>query len=902
MRDGASGAPVPRWRPAGVSAPVFCAGVHGKERMEVLVGVAKALAEAHRVGWLHRRLAPQCVVVPVGFGGGGGLEMSAVSEVEGGEGGAGFVKVLQFSCAITGCGGGCEPCAARNAKAAKRRADLHQRYGTLEHSDVFCCDLDAAYEAPMEYDVRSFAKFLLWLYAGRMDEEDEAGYEDCLGDPEGDLAKVPWPLRWIVVDAERPGEEGVKNLTMEVVLMFLEALRSGRATPHDGGDGYLPAARQKEETQSVYLRAACMRSAAVGMMTLEPEACMHMGRFWEEDAEYHRQMVYGAGEAVCGVGFGNAGNAQARQEYCNAVECFAVAARLGCAQGLVEIARVDALSLRCPFYMRDGVSRCTTLRLLLAAAVLGNIQARCCLAAVPSAGVDNLPELIAQPAGKGSWLLAVEPQLLEACVGVAKCWRRGQADLPVDLEEAEAWLEVAVNRGHPGAALECGLLFVQDANTPSRMEKGVDLVRRASHSFPSPAGKEAYFWLAHWHSLRLRWEPIVTPPPNSSVEPAIVVDKDPVKAAVYAKAASDAEHNDAMAMYSRLLRLGHSPVVKNVDASKRLNKRARDANSGAAFYGYALRKIAEARKAWNGRNKMMIIDASQRGTRSPSAGPASVASVDVISAYRNIPAPLSRYEEPASSPTVSHVTSGSSVTASSVPPLSMSPVPQREVATSGRTSGYRSRVGLGLPRNRDASGISSSTRGPGSAAPGRGSVVAKHVRENSNVGSASDLRRSASGSTNSIPNAVGRLDSAMSKVEVGNEVLVDLETGLLTPAGIVVHLQNALTAYLAPFSEVDENGAHRMPVESANPRPLFLAATCILDNMVSEGRSSLVSLGSPFSFSHLPPLISYLTLLERRCMRVLALLTMSVRLSRICGRLPSTGVVMDLVLSNEASL
>jgi hypothetical protein len=61
----------------------------------------------------------------------------------------------------------------------------------------------------------------------------------------------------------------------------------------------------------------------------------------------------------------------------------------------------------------------------------------------------------------------------------------------------------------------------------------------------------------------------------------------------------------------------------------------------------------------------------------------------------------------------------------------------------------------------------------------------------------------------------------------GGVALVDSK-GWLTAAGVVLHLENALTGLTAPSTLL----ADRMPVESVNPMPLILAARkCILDNL-----------------------------------------------------------------------
>jgi TPR repeat protein len=258
----------------------------------------------------------------------------------------------------------------------------------------------------------------------------------------------------------------------------------------------------------------------------------------------------------------------------------------------------------------------------------------------------------------------VEAVFLDAVVDVAKCWRRGQAGLTEDSAEAAEWLRVARQRGHPAAALEEGLLGVQLSHSPEAMEKAVDLVALAANSFPSRAAVDACFWLAQWHRYNLQWR--VPPPPavtGSSVErqaepgelrtagttlaaavlvnpkakaatgastsiygggtdafssgaaclqrgmvPKIVVEANVLTAVRYARRAAEAGHPDACAMYAHMLRIGYGPVPRDASRARQLNRDARTALSGAAFYGHALVKIDQTRAAWSRLRSATIVN------------------------------------------------------------------------------------------------------------------------------------------------------------------------------------------------------------------------------------------------------------------------------------------------------
>lgn len=634
---------LPIWGRALPAQEVF-ADNNAISRFNVLLAVANALVVGERASWFHQRLSTDVIVVrsdclpgaDSNVCGGNLTWMPGNEDV--------FAKVLHFRCPITlGCVDGCPHCehalrqAEQNVKkvAGLSRQDSHR---THQHSwrrpqVMFSRHPDAipirnARNARIHN--HSFASFVIWLFSGYPMTDNFDHLSDLRHAEQ--MAYVPWPLRWLIVDRH--------SLSMSAVVAYLQALQERRINPHvltaplmqppnqAARKAHRWANREEPTTETNYkmsgsnsglhivLYDCALRSARIGAQTEEPQAAVHVGQLLEDIALRQRADIGidSVQDVQVDINLDAIGSPnwslRARSTLTKAYECYAHAGSLGEPMGFVRMARLQAewLHGEIPRAISDvSVSLSNMLHLLLEAAVSGDDTALSLLEQVPRLGVVNVKQLF-QKSDRDSIKedvskAMVEDRLLDVVVKIGKAWRRGDLGLPVDRMVAGEWLWCASGRGRPDATLELGLLLKQTAHTAAELRGALGFIRQASNMRPTPAGFTACYWMGIWQHTGLTWPPGGRGSQchaREGVQVEVVLQKDNREAAKYLLVAAESGHADAMAMYSRMARLGLVGAGKSSEQeAAKWNEKAREHGSIIAFCASALDRVNDAMRVYS---------------------------------------------------------------------------------------------------------------------------------------------------------------------------------------------------------------------------------------------------------------------------------------------------------------
>lgn len=588
-----TGAVTPVWGIAQKSCPLF-SDIASRHRFASLVAVATAFSIAHSETWYHRRLSTQTILIKRDLLSNTHL-VSAIPAC---------AVVVNFRCPITtGCFDGCAICRKTWSDTITNNPNSIYALTALPNDTVsFTVAVDKPFADGRYTDTMSIAALTLWLYSGA---QLHSNFNPLSVTEDADaMARVPWCLRWIIEDRHR--------LSLSSCLTFLQALQDGRVQPHCTAAPLVSIPTVVSQVRSEdgvtasvlheLLYYACGRSALIGARTDDAQASLHLGILYKAHAE--------------SLPVGSAASTHALK---TAWLCFDGAIQFGDSSAYFHLAQLHAQLLDNPRHNVTGVSYACMMYYVMVAASAGDEKAIDALVMAANHGVnvasdifkqDNHPivdcgddELLNDGVAKASQDCGsgcpnryrkhdshCDDEFLKAVVDIGKLWRRGQRGFPKCPLQAEDWLLFAHDRGRPDATLELGLLTVQTAQSAKDMQRGKELVNKASNMLGNPAAHTARYWLGLWHHQGLHFatgEAVCT-----------IVKENNDLAAQYFQYAADQGCFDAMASLSMFYRKGIGPMCMDLAAAREWCTRARKGKSMAGFCGYAILLENEAKEAY----------------------------------------------------------------------------------------------------------------------------------------------------------------------------------------------------------------------------------------------------------------------------------------------------------------
>lgn len=507
-------------------------------------------------------------------------------------------------------------------------------------------------------DAVAFASFVLWLYSGICIPPHTGGRDNgrVFRIADSHLSRVPWPIRYIVNDA-LADPTGANQISLSSTVGYLNMLRESAFKPHQLNVEFMPpisplfpvglhaslsAARSDEPQAMIRLGQMCKRIA----LSHFEDASLVTGGATDNQKGGQQNKGQRVSRHVMNMAH-------------TAYGLYAAAARNGEVNGFMNMANMLAMWLGGEIahplgnvvQLRIGkqqLFRCV-LRVALegesmdmkdAVSILKRVSwnekkkeqyhsVQMVMQADYSDDDDDehrstddkntVGSTDKNDLAPGSEIHPIEPYMeskfhneartinpmhitMTVVVSVAKSWRRGAYVLPCDISEAWRWLELVIaqspkNSAPRGAAeLELGLILRQMAMDEGNMHRAVDLVRSACGCVDVSVRSNALFWMGLWNHTKLTFTRRREGEKDYEEE-IVIVEKDNVAAAHMFKesAESDAPVNDAIAYYSKFLKLGIGGVERDLEQSTKWNKKARKAGSVMAMvqYAYTLQEDAK---------------------------------------------------------------------------------------------------------------------------------------------------------------------------------------------------------------------------------------------------------------------------------------------------------------------
>lgn len=273
---------------------------YSRQRFDIVCGVANALCVAASAGWPHRRLSTANIFVHTNWAGDvecqkkvPSLRSKDTNDVI-----EHCVKVTGFRCPVSkGCMNGSNTCKQffQFQKKDHGKDYITKRYQEKPDDAILFADaFGSTYESVEDgenCDTVAFASFVLWLYSGvSIINPRVVGTDTERGNnvDESHLSRVPWAIRYIVIDAL---SDRNKNSRMSLVntVDYLHALRQRAVKPHLLNVQFMPP------TSPLFpLGLHATLSAA---RCDEPQAMIHLGRMCERIASVQNEVSSVVGDS-----------------------------------------------------------------------------------------------------------------------------------------------------------------------------------------------------------------------------------------------------------------------------------------------------------------------------------------------------------------------------------------------------------------------------------------------------------------------------------------------------------------------------------------------------------------------------------------------------------------------------
>lgn len=581
---------LPPWGKAPFVQKLF-ADEYSRFRLDVLLAVTSALAHASHAGWHHRRLSAADVAVHrawfpstetshVGFRSDATAPAGYPSNKRPGEPAA---LVLNFLCPVTSGCATCPACRTTLDNTRVLQGDeylMHRYFETATRTTTFS-NREFVNDG-CRADSFALSSFTLWLYAGTTALDHDVYSEQA----DETLARVPWPLRWLVTARQ--------DLPLFHAHAYLQELSEYSIHPHLTR---LPLVRDQEERndyESAVLASAAT-SAAVGMATGEAEGALHLGTLLLMEASRLLQRRK---------------RGDAETAALKACECYKASAMLGAPEGARLLAKVYALWLdkSLPGSANPEVSVDNMLLLLLDAAFGGDSTAMQVLERIQTQGIFQKASLFEDVDVEEHDILP--EAVFEKALWFCNAWRRGILGFEVNIERAYEWLESLHKKGYAPASVQFALLIRQSACSTGDLSKAHSIMAKVSQG-PSTSDqqvhvlRDACFWLGQWYHFGLEWK--------EGDRVCIVIPRSDASALPMYRTASNLKHVDGMVMYAKFLRQGLGGAEVELPKAKNLTVEAMEGGSVIAFCALAERKRREALELADVIAKYQGADVNRRG-------------------------------------------------------------------------------------------------------------------------------------------------------------------------------------------------------------------------------------------------------------------------------------------------
>lgn len=667
---------------------------YSRQRFDIVCGVANALCVAAGAGWPHRRLSTASILVHRNWAGDQESENKAPNRPTplSTDGIEHCVKVTGFRCPVSkGCLNGCNICKQffQFQKQDHGKDYITKLYEKKADDEIlFAGAFGTGYnsvENGETSDAVAFASFVLWLYSGVSITNPRKDGKETKAEKENEqshLSRVPWPIRYIVMDALSE-ERTERRISLVNTVDYLHALRERAVNPHLLNVLFMP--------RTSPLFPVGLHATLSAARCDEPQAMIQLGRMCERIASDQNEVSDAGNSRITN---GNRNRLRIRQPVSRhdlnmghtAYGLYAAAARHGEVAAFLHMANILAewIDGRWPHPLPNVVqlrlNRIQLLRCVLRAALEGTEtvmedaisimerfgwsekkkkewnSVRMLLKADPDAndidkergsiddlgdvglesnmtGLSNSNATHVHGGVDGENHTDTSPdrlhRVLMKAVTVGQSLRRGAYGLPCNIRESRSWLSFVIQCGRERSAarsaaeLELGLIERQLSESAEGMTHGVALVRNACNSVDGRVSCNAKFWLGLWYHKGLKFSSTTMPGDDQEVH-QIVPENNVFAAKLFLESASGKVPNkEAMAYYSKFVKEGLGDVEVNPRLANVWNRRARKAGSISAMvqYGFALEEDAQLVYAARPRSWGSITHGVTRTSRSNSRAP-----------------------------------------------------------------------------------------------------------------------------------------------------------------------------------------------------------------------------------------------------------------------------------------
>lgn len=575
--------------------PHSTSSVEERQKIYILLGVARALSKAAHANWHHRRLSTSDIVVHNEFlEDFSELKMRSVQNFV-------YVKVLNFRSPTSfGCHGDCKSCRDEIMKVQKndllRSSDISPELGTYKSDGTSTFSFHYIPQrvnkelkiSPEAVDMISFSSFLLWIFSGTSLKQFEPM---SFQEKERVMKHVPWFFRWIVEDFDSISIHGVfhflsavKNNSLELFNLenpFINEYVSA-PTSEDTDFNSRCTVPWFSYTPSTLLGYCIIRSILVSLEYNCSSAWFRMGQICEN--------------SFIKLGEFSSETALAR-ELERAHRCYEISGKMGCAIAYRNLAKLHLLNstennenMFISGTCIGEISDKSVLRNLRDASLLGDTYSLTALQQFFKAGTEKktLKEMLVPKLDLDS----IQPETiftdraLNLTVMVGKWYRRGFNGLEINITESCDWLRKASELGRLDAKLELGLVWRQVATEKEQIESSVKLLVEVSNSRPAQYGYQACYWLGCWYDTGIT----IPKPGYSGIETersdycstTEVLRKDERRAAGYIYTAAMQKLPGALGIYGNYLLKGIGGIGENGEEGKKKMLKACELNSSSA--------------------------------------------------------------------------------------------------------------------------------------------------------------------------------------------------------------------------------------------------------------------------------------------------------------------------------